>query len=117
LEQAGKRGDHLIAVVARDSTVKKVKGHSPVKNESERLAEVMEAGLVDEAALGNEGGDPYLVIKQISPDVICLGYDQRTYVDGLQDELDKLGLKTVIYRMDPFEPEKYHSGIINRTRR
>jgi FAD synthetase len=117
LEQAGKRGDHLIAVVARDSTVKKVKGHYPVKDENERLAEIMKTGLVDEAILGNEGGNPYIVIKQASPDVICLGYDQRTYTDGLQDELDKLGLITEIYRMEPFCPEKYHSGIINWLRR
>jgi len=117
LEQAKERGDHLAEVIARDSTVKKVKDHSPFKNENERLAEVVKTGLVDEALLGNEGSDPYLVIKQVCPDVICLGYDQRTYTDGLQSEICKLGLETEIYRMEPFEPEKYHSGIINRARR
>lgn len=117
LEQARKRGDRLAAVIARDSTVKKIKDHSPLKSENERLAEIMKTGLVDEALLGNEGSDPYLVIKQARPDVICLGYDQRTYTGGLQREINKLGLKTEIYRMEPFEPEKYHSGIINLTRR
>ena len=114
LEQARKRGEYLSAVVARDSTVKKVKDHLPVKKENERLAEIQKIGLVDEAILGNEGGDPYAVVRQISPDVICLGYDQRTYVDGLQDELDRIGLKTKIFWMDPFYPKKYHSGIINQ---
>ena len=117
LEQAKKRGDYLAVVIARDSTVKKVKDHLPVKNENERLEEIQKEVLVDEAILGKEGNNPYLVIKQVSPDVICLGYDQRTYTDGLQEELDKIGLKIEIYRMDPFYPEKYHSGIINRARR
>lgn len=115
LEQAKKRGDHLAVVIARDSTVKKVKDHSPIKNENERLAEILKTGLVDEAILGKEG-NPYLIVRQVSPDIICLGYDQRTYIDGLQDELNKLGLKTEILRMEPFGPEKYHSGIINRAR-
>jgi FAD synthetase len=114
LEQAGKKGDCLVAVVARDSTVRNIKGRLPVKNENERLAEIKKTGLTNNTVLGNEGSDPYLIVKQISPDVICLGYDQRTYIDGLQAELDKLGLKTKIYRMEPFGPEKYHSGIINR---
>jgi cytidyltransferase-like protein len=114
LEQARGKGDHLAVVIARDSTVEKVKNHSPIKNENERLAEILKTGLIDEAILGNEGGSPYLVIKQVGPDVICLGYDQRTYTDGLRRELDKFGLKTEIFRMEPFGPEKYHSGIINR---
>ncbi|MFA5747175.1 MAG: adenylyltransferase/cytidyltransferase family protein [Candidatus Paceibacterota bacterium] len=116
LEQAGKRGDCLAVVVARDSTVKKVKGHLPIKNENERLAEILKTGLTERAFLGNEGGDPYSIINDIRPDVICLGYDQRTYTDGLKDELDRLGLKTEVFRMEPFVPEKYHSGIINRAR-
>ena len=117
LEQAKKRGDHLAVVIARDSTVKKVKDHSPIKNENERLAEILKTGLAGEAVLGSDGGNPYSIINDIRPDVICLGYDQRTYTDGLQSELDRLGLKTEIFRMDSFSPEKYHSGIINRTAR
>lgn len=117
LEQAGKRGDCLAVVVARDSTVKKVKGRLPIKNENERLADILKTGLVNKAFLGSDGGDPYFIINNIKPDIICLGYDQRTYTEGLEDEVDKLGLKIEIFRMDPFCPEKYHSGIINKANR
>lgn len=114
LEQAQKKGDYLAVVVARDSTVKKVKNRLPIKNENERLAEILKTGLVKKAFLGNEARDPYSIIDDIRPDIICLGYDQITYIDGLQEALDKLGLKAAILRMEPFCPEKYHSSIINR---
>lgn len=116
LEQAREKGDHLAVVIARDSTVEKVKGHLPIKNENERLADIIKMGLVGEAVLGNAGRDPYSIINGIKPDIICLGYDQRTYTDGLQRELDKFGLKTEIFRMEPFCPGKYHSGIINHNK-
>lgn len=114
LKQARERGDLLSAVVARDSTVEKIKNHKPLKNEEERLEDLKRSGLVDEARLGNQGKDPYSIIKDVRPDVICLGYDQHTYVDGLAERIAGMGLKAEICRMNPFVPEKYHSGIINR---
>lgn len=114
LKQAREKGDFLSAVVSRDFTVEKIKKHRPLKNEKERLKDVRNISFVGEARLGGRGEDPYSIIREIKPDIICLGYDQKTYTDGLQAALDKLGLKTEILRMKPFCPEKYHSGIINR---
>ena len=49
--QAKKKCDYLIVVVARDKTVKKVKGKLPVHNESKRLNEIKKLKLIDHAIL------------------------------------------------------------------
>lgn len=110
-EQAKKRGDYLIVVVARDGTVEKVKNHLPVFSEKERLKMVKDCKLVDEARLGYLK-NPYKIVREIKPEVICLGYDQKMFTEDLPWEIKKLGLKTKIFRMKPFHPEKYHSSLI-----
>ena len=100
-------------IVARDKTVKKIKNHLSTKNEIERLRDVRKCKLVNEVKLGHED-NPYQIIKEINPEVICLGYDQKAFTENLPKELEKMGLKTKIYRMKPYRPEKYHSLIINK---
>ncbi len=118
--QAKKHGDHLIAVVGRDSTVTKTKGRPPKFSEQERLKVVQECGLVDEARLGNEappGGklDPYKVVEEVNPDLICLGYDQNFFADKLAEELPKRGLEKVkVERLKAYKPEIYKSSLLNR---
>ena len=111
-EQAKKYGDYLIAVIARDKTVKKIKNRFPSRNEVERLGTLQRCQLINEARLGYED-NPYGIIEEIAPDVICLGYDQKTFTENLPKELEKMSLSTKIYKMKPFQPEKYHSLIIN----
>jgi len=119
-EQARKYGGYLTVVVGRDSTVLKMKGKAPKFNEQERLKAVQGSGLVDEARLGNEAApgeklDPYKVVEEIKPDIICLGYDQTFFADKLAEELPKRGLGHIkIYRLKAFKPEKYHSSLLNK---
>lgn len=114
-KQAKKHGDYLIVVVARDATIKKIKDNLPLKNEKNRLKEVRKCKLVNEAVLGHKN-NPYQIIREINPDVICLGYDQNAFTENLSEELEKIGLRTKIYRMKPYKPEKFHSTIINKTK-
>jgi len=109
-EQAKQYGDYLIVVVARDKTVKKIKNRFPSRNEMERLETLQKCKLINEARLGYEA-HPYKIIREINPDVICLGYDQTTFTGDLPKELEKMKLAIKIYRMKPFQPEKYHSLI------
>jgi len=112
--QAKEYGDFLVVVVGRDSTIVKTKGRPPKFNEEERLKAVQESGLVDEARLGNENMSPYIVIKEISPDIICLGYDQTHFTDKLAVELPKIGLtKVKVKRLKAYKPEKYKSSLLN----
>ena len=111
-EQAQKYGDYLIVVVARDKTVKKIKNRFPSRNEMERLRTLQRCKLINEARLGYEA-HPYGIIREINPDVICLGYDQKTFTENLPKELEKMSLSTKIYRMKPYKPKEYHSIILD----
>lgn len=119
-KQAREFGEHLTVVVGRDSTVLKTKGKLPKFNEEDRLKTVKECELVTEARLGNQAPvgeklDPYKVVEEIKPDIICLGYDQTFFADKLVEELPKRGLEHIeIKRLEAFEPEKYKSSILNR---
>lgn len=114
LKQARKYGDYLVAVVARDATIKKVKNHLPKFSERERLNKVYACKLVDDAQLGNLK-NYYRKIKEIRPQVICLGYDQNSFTENLQKEIEKIGLKIEIVRLKPYFPKKYKSSILNKS--
>ena len=112
--QAKEFGDYLVVVVGRDSTVLRVKKRLPKNNVQERLKKVQERTLVSEACLGNEGNDPYKIIKEINPDIICLGYDQTHFTEKLETKLQEMGMGHVkIKRLKAYKPEQFHSSIIN----
>lgn len=67
-------GDELVVIIARDSRVKEKKGL--YFNEDERREMVESLKPVDKALLGSEG-DIYSTVREIDPDVITLGYDQK----------------------------------------
>lgn len=109
--EAKKYGDELIVVVAKDDTVKKVKGRKPEKKEKLRLKEVQNLAEVDKAVLGYKD-DKYKIIKKIEPDVIVLGYDQFVFTQKIPKLLIDLGLNTEIIRINSFKPEIFKSSII-----
>lgn len=113
LQQARRQGDFLIAVIARDETVAKIKKQKTRNKEKKRKRVLENSNLVDKVILGNLG-DKYAIIKKYQPDIICLGYDQKAYVDKLKDKLRQFGLeKTQIKKLKPFHPEKYKSSLLN----
>jgi FAD synthetase len=113
LEEAKKRGDCLVVVVARDLTVKQLKKVVPVRDERKRMADLKALGVADKIVLGSLS-DKYRVIKQEKPDIICLGYDQSFFTEALEEELDKRKLKAGIARIGPFKKSIYKSSIIKR---
>lgn len=104
---------YLVVVVARDVTVKKVKNHAPKFNEQERLKAVYKCKLVNDAQLGNLKSY-YKKIKEIKPQVICLGYDQVAFIDNLEKEIAKMKIKIEIVRLKPYMPKKYKSSLLNK---
>ncbi len=106
-------GDFLVVVVGRDSTIIKTKGRLPKFNENERLRAIQECDLINEGRLGNENMSPYIVIKEVNPDIICLGYDQIHFVDKLSSAIKEMGLKVKIIRLNPYKPEIYKSSLLN----
>ncbi|MFA7314850.1 MAG: adenylyltransferase/cytidyltransferase family protein [Candidatus Magasanikbacteria bacterium] len=111
--QAKKLGNHLIVVIARDNTVKKVKKIKLVHNEKERLDFLRNISLVDKAVLGDKL-DYYKIIKTEKPDVIALGYDQKNFIDKLEDKIKEFRLTTKVVRLKSHKPEQYKSGNIRK---
>lgn len=110
LNQAKKFGDYLTVIIARDSTVQKVKGKLPKNNELERLKAVVSSYIADKVILGDLK-DKYKIINRYRPNVICLGYDQVAFTENLDEKLKEYNLdKTKIKRLKSFKEEKYKSS-------
>ncbi|MCW4024200.1 MAG: FAD synthase [Candidatus Bathyarchaeota archaeon] len=94
---AGGKNAKLTVIVARDSTVEKLKGRKPIMSEDERCALVKALRIVDEAVLGAEHFDMAEVIDLVKPDVIALGYDQEDILRQVQNYVtaNKSGIKVV----------------------
>ena len=101
LKEAKKLGDKLIVIVARDSTVRKLK-HEPVTPEEMRLQLIKELIIVDEAYLGKKD-DMYDIVIDIKPDIIALGYDQIHNEKKINSELTKRNIKSKIVRLSKFK--------------
>ncbi|MFA6304594.1 MAG: tRNA pseudouridine(55) synthase TruB [Patescibacteria group bacterium] len=84
IKQAKELGDFIVAIIARDQNVIKVKGRESYFNEADRVENLKKLGLVDKVILGDVV-DPYKMIIQEKPDIIALGYDQQAFVEGLID--------------------------------
>ena len=111
--QARELGDEIITIIARDETVKKIKGHLPDHNEKERLKNLQATDWSNLVILGNKK-DKTKVIKDYSPDVIALGYDQFAFTYRLEKMLMDIRLDAKIVRLKPYRPDMYKSSIVKK---
>jgi FAD synthetase len=100
LKEAKKLGDRLVVVVARDSTVRKLK-HEPITPEEMRLGLIKELKIVDEAVLGHKD-DMYATVKDIKPDIIALGYDQVHDEKKIEQELKNRKIVARLVRLPKY---------------
>jgi len=117
LRQAKKQGDYLIVIIARDLTVKKIKGKLPIHDEKRRQMAILGLNLADKSVLGDRGLNKYRVIETYRPDVIALGYDQTYFIDGLKEKIRELKLKAKIIRLKPYQAHKYKTSILKHAKR
>jgi cytidyltransferase-like protein len=113
--QAGKEGDSLLVVIARDSWIQARKKREPFRNEEERLAIVKKQPFVSEAVLGYEwpAKDRYGLLGELDFDVVALGYDQDFSEREVEEELKKRGKGgVVVKRMKPFKSDVYKSSLL-----
>ncbi|MFX0200101.1 MAG: adenylyltransferase/cytidyltransferase family protein [Candidatus Hodarchaeota archaeon] len=120
LEEAKRLGgphSELIVVVARDSSVKEIKGHTPVFPEQHRVTLVAELKPVDRAVLGDEDPDKFIIIEKLKPHILAIGYDQWVDLNHLREELNDRGLKHIqIVRLAKFEDELGGSSTLIKKR-
>ena len=70
---------------------------------------IAENEYVDKAILGNPG-NKYQVIENENPDVLCFGYDQKSFNVNIEVELAQRKLSPKIVKLKAFHPDKYKSS-------
>ncbi len=93
LKEAWKLG-RVITIIARDSTVRKIKKRDVIIGEEQRLEVVSSLYYVHKARLGYED-DILKVVEEERPDIILLGPDQPFDEDKILSELKRRGLDTI----------------------
>jgi cytidyltransferase-like protein len=101
----------LITIVARDKTVKQIKGIDPDNSEKERVENLIKTGWADMVVLGDKK-DKYAAIKKYRPRIIVLGYDQFAFTLQLEKLIIDQNLDAKIVRLRPYRPEIYKSSLI-----
>ncbi|NHI91338.1 MAG: FAD synthase [Candidatus Lokiarchaeota archaeon] len=110
-KKLGGKDSELIVVIARDSSVMKIKKIPPIYNEDQRMILISELKPVDKAVLGYEGPDKLRIVEEYKPNIIVLGYDQKVSIEKLQSELKKRGLPNVrIIRLEKYGDPDYNSS-------
>jgi FAD synthetase len=86
--EAAKMGD-VVVIIARDSTVVKLKKRPPIIPEKQRLEVILGLRDVKEAVLGNE--NQYFMEKalELKPNIILLGPNQKISEQFLNTELQR----------------------------
>jgi FAD synthetase len=95
---AGPDGE-LIAVIALDKTIERERGAPPVFPEEQRRRLIESLKVVDKAIVGYDTDDHTSIVIDNRPDVVALGYDQKTDIEGLEKRLREHGLSTKIVRL------------------
>ena len=115
IRQAKKQGDKLVAIVARDETVKRLKNKIPIYDENKRLSMISEVENIDLAFLGDREQGVYHVLKGINPGVIFLGYDQMDLYNDIIWKID-IGFLPPIELIfgKSYKPHLFHSSILKK---
>jgi FAD synthetase len=113
LEESKKKGglgSKLVVVVARDKTVLRRKGRGPVVPEDQRRELVSALRVVDRAILGREEIDLLGILKEVKPDIVCVGYDQNEIRVAVTRLVRRQGLPVRVVRIRRFGPVGYNSS-------
>jgi FAD synthetase len=113
LEESKKKGGpraKLVVVVARDKTVFRRKGNGPVVPEDQRRELVSALRVVDRAILGREEFDLLGILKEVNPDIVCVGYDQDEIRAAVKRVIVKEGLPIRVIRVRRFGPVGFNSS-------
>lgn len=99
LRKARSLGDVLVVVIARDETVRRLKGADPIHSESQRQELVSAIRYVDVAILGDKE-DMMKTVELVRPDIVALGYDQAHDESYIYGEAKKRGIELKVVRLD-----------------
>ena len=99
LNAAKENGDELVVIIANDDTVRKMKGE-PILSAEMRAEVVSHLKPVNSTVIGRTGNMLDIIVEEIKPDVIALGYDQRLFTrKELEAKLLERGLNVKVVRL------------------
>jgi len=105
LNAAKEHGDHLTVIIANDTTVRKMKGE-PILSDERRAEVVLQLKPVNEVVIGRTGDMLDIIVEDIKPDVIALGFDQRLFTRReLEKKLLERGLEVKVVRLKEMEQD------------
>ena len=113
LEASKRRGGpaaKLIVVVARDKTVLNRKGRMPILPEDQRRELVGSLRVVDKAILGHSRLELLGVLREVRPDIISVGYDQKQIKASVERLLREQGLPVRIVQIPKFGSNELNSS-------
>ena len=100
----------LVVIVARDETVRRLKGRRPVIPEDQRRAVVEALKVVDEALLGYEDLDMTTVIDRVRPDIVAVGYDQHDIAEMARQVIKEKKLNISVTMLEKFGKSDLNSS-------
>lgn len=106
INEAAKMGD-VYVIVATDKNRKLYSGETPIIPEDQRLEMIRSLKNVKEARLGRSDNDTLETVKEINPDIIFLGPDQKYNQETLKSGLEKKGLNNIIVKRLETYYDKY----------
>jgi len=107
VNEAAKIGD-VYVIVATDNNREKYSGERPIIPEQQRLEVIKSIKNVKDARLGRSDNDTLKTVKEIKPDIILLGPDQKYDIQTLKNGLHRKGLDNIeVTRLD-FYYNKYN---------
>jgi D-beta-D-heptose 7-phosphate kinase/D-beta-D-heptose 1-phosphate adenosyltransferase len=112
LREARGHGERVVAALAPDNVIERLKGRFPKHAFEERQDALLASKLVDEVATSDKEEGVYRILNRVHPDVVAFGYDQDALRENFLKFLEKTGKKMPTVTLSPFEPDKYKSSKI-----
>jgi FAD synthetase len=106
--RSGREGVHVSVVIARDESVRRLKGRAPHHTQEERRRLVASLRLVDAAFVGARANF-IRSVRRVNPDLIVLGYDQSA---GWEDTLRQAGIHARIARCPAYRSRHLKTSVL-----
>jgi len=109
LWSAHKMCDEMVIIIARDSTVKRIKGKNPLYTEEERFHRVKAENIPKAIVrLGREDGDFFHTLREEMPNGLLLGYDQLLDEEAVRKRFPLLEImRAKAYKSNYFKSSKF----------
>ena len=112
LREAKNLGDKLIVVMARDNSVKILKGRLPLNSLADRMENLRQKSFVDLVIPGDETLGDWNVLTQYRPNIIAFGYDQKAVAKALKKFIKKNKIPAKLVFIKPYKNGLTHSSNI-----